>query len=149
MQQGILTHHKVNLPVEEPARLTNWYVKAGEVIRKGKLLCDYQVVAGGKTMSLKAKHVGTVIELLTEAGSATLQPGYVLYKPIYKQCMLCYRYNARNKYISACSLRCCVFSSIFWQVQCVLSATRPLILAQGVIDCSISARTKKGLVRFA
>ena len=89
MQQEILTHCKVDLPVREPARLTSWSVKAGDVIRKGKPLCKYQLVAGGKTMSLKAQHVGTVIELMVQAGSV-IQPGYVFYKPMYVYKQLCH-----------------------------------------------------------
>ena len=72
MQQEILT--KVNLPVREPARLMSWSVKAGVVIRKGELLCKYQLADGGKIMSLKAQQAGKVMELLAHAGSV-IQPG--------------------------------------------------------------------------
>lgn len=68
---------QVKLPVREPARLTGWLVTAGDTVRKGNVLCKYQLTAGGTTMSLKAPCVGVVKQLLVQ-DSDTLQPGYVL-----------------------------------------------------------------------
>ena len=76
MQQEFRTR-EVKLPVREPSRVTSWLVSAGDRIRKGYVLCKYQLTAGGLVMSLKAPCVGVVKQLLVEE-SATLQPGYVL-----------------------------------------------------------------------
>lgn len=75
MQQEFRTR-EVKLPVREPSRLTSWLVNVGDTIRKGNVLCKYQLTAGGTEMSLKAPCVGVVKQLLVEV-SVTLQPGYV------------------------------------------------------------------------
>lgn len=75
MQQEFPTR-KVQLPVRESARLTSWLVSAGDTIRKGNVLCKYQLTAGGAVMPLKAPCVGVVKQLLVQE-SVTLQPGYV------------------------------------------------------------------------
>ena len=76
MQQEFRTR-EVKLPVREPSRLTGWLVSTGDTIRKGNVLCKYQLTAGGTIMSLKAPCVGVVKQLLVE-DLVTLQPGYVL-----------------------------------------------------------------------
>ena len=75
MQQEFPTR-EVKLPVREPSRLTSWLVSVGDTIRKGNILCKYQLTAGGAEMSLKAPCVGVVKQLLVEV-SVTLQPWYV------------------------------------------------------------------------
>ena len=77
MQQEFPTR-EVKLPVREAARLTSWLVSSGDTIRKGNVLCKYQLTADGPVMSLKAPCVGVVKQLLVQE-SVTLQPGYVLY----------------------------------------------------------------------
>lgn len=71
---------KVKLPVRGPAQLTGWLVSPGDTVRKGSILCKYQLTAGDggeATMSLKAPCVGIVKQLLVQQ-SVALQPGYVL-----------------------------------------------------------------------
>ena len=75
MQQEFRTR-AVKLPVQEPSQLTSWLVSVGDTIRKGNVLCKYQLTAGGTVMSLKAPCVGVVKQLLVEV-SVILQPGYV------------------------------------------------------------------------
>lgn len=76
---------EVKLPVRAPARLTGWLVSSGDTIRKGNILCKYQLMAeesGGAMMSLKAPCVGVVKQLLAQE-SDILQPGYISTHHVY------------------------------------------------------------------
>ena len=68
---------EVKLPAGVPAKLISWSVSVGDTVRKGSVLCKYQLAeGGGKTVSFKSPCVGVIKQLLVQE-TTTLQPGYV------------------------------------------------------------------------
>jgi len=83
MQQEYPTR-EVKLPTGVPAKLISWSVSVGDTIRKGSVLCKYQLAEGaGKAISLKSPCVGVIKQLLVQE-TATLQPGYIIFHALYK-----------------------------------------------------------------